>query len=205
MPRDYKNGLSKPEEQSSTPNALLTFFIGLTAGLTLTAVIFFMINSNTPSTDIAKIKPIEKIEEEVVTVEPEPEKISLSELAEKENLEEPTYEFYKILPNLKINVSEWEETQMPVEESQTTQSSDNIVYVLQVGSFQKMEMADQVKARLALLGISADIQRVVINGQDVFHRVRVGPYKDNKKLEQTKTSLINNNMPFDLLKLSVNQ
>lgn len=203
MPRDYKNSINKTEEPTSSPNALLTFAIGLAAGLIVTAAVFFNISSN-QKTDEPIAQPTEA-EEEIVTVETEPEKVSLSELAEKENLEEPTYEFYKILPNLKINVSEWEETQIPVQESQTTKSTENLVYVLQVGSFQKMEMADRVKAKLALMGISADIQRVVINGQDVFHRVRVGPYKDAQKLEQVKTNLINNNMPFDLLKLSVDQ
>ena len=203
MPKDYKNSINKTPEQSSSPNAFLTFILGLAAGLIAMMIVFFV----TKTDNQHKIETPEttNLEEEVVTVEPEPEKISLAELAEKENLEEPTYEFYKILPNLKINVSEWEETKVPTPSLNDTKPTEGIVYVLQVGSFQKMQTADQVKARLALLGINADIQRVVINGQDVFHRVRVGPYKDSEKLEQAKASLIQNNMEFDLLKLSVDQ
>ena len=77
------------------------------------------------------------------------------------------------------------------------------MYVLQVGSFKEFEAADEVKAELALLGVPADIQRVVINGQDVRHRVRIGPYKSVTKLQEARDRLIENDLDFMLLKLKM--
>ena len=53
------------------------------------------------------------------------------------------------------------------------------------------------------MGVTADIQRVVINGQDVRHRVRIGPYKDSNQLQQTKNRLLANDLDFMLLKLKM--
>ena len=72
-----------------------------------------------------------------------------------------------------------------------------------MGSFEQYEAADEVKAQLALLGINADIQRVVINGRDIRHRVRVGPYKDPAKLQEIRDRLLANNFDFMLLKLKM--
>ena len=77
------------------------------------------------------------------------------------------------------------------------------MFVLQVGSFKQFEAADEIKAKLALMGVTADIQRVVINGQDVRHRVRIGPYKDSNQLQQTKNRLLANDLDFMLLKLKM--
>ncbi len=102
---------------------------------------------------------------------------------------------------MEINVSEYEtgeETEI-VEEP----SDKPVTYILQVGSFKKFEAADEIKARLALLGVKADIQRVVINGQDVYHRVRVGPYNNVSNLEEVQQRLLANNLDFKILKLTV--
>ena len=105
---------------------------------------------------------------------------------------------------MEVNVSEYEteeETSLP---ATTSESEVPATYILQVGSFKKFEAADEVKARLALLGVNADIQRVVINGQDVYHRVRVGPYKNSDNLEEVQQRLLANNLNFKILKLTVN-
>ena len=118
---------------------------------------------------------------------------------EKEKVPAPTFDFYKILPNKEINISEW-----VAEEKQgqnRTEEKDNGIYVLQVGSFKDYKAADQTKASLALIGITAEIQRVVINGQDIHYRVRVGPYNDRDKLMAARKRLEDNNLSFMVLKL----
>ncbi len=42
-------------------------------------------------------------------------------------------------------------------------AKDKSAYILQMGSFRKFADADRMKARLALIGIEAEIQRVSIN------------------------------------------
>ncbi|MQM29727.1 MAG: hypothetical protein CRU78_03915 [Candidatus Accumulibacter phosphatis] len=46
---------------------------------------------------------------------------------------------------------------------------------LQAGSFQNMAEADNQKARLALMGVEARIQQVMLQDK-VWYRVRLGPY-----------------------------
>ena len=70
-----------------------------------------------------------------------------------------------------------------------------------MGSFKQFRAADKIKAKLAMVGVTADIQRVVINGQDVLYRVRVGPYKDTIKLQKARNRLLENGIDFISLKL----
>lgn len=90
----------------------------------------------------------------------------------------PRYEFYTLLQN---------ETVLPDREPARADKSakipkgdDAIAYILQAGSFATFEDADNLKARLALNGLIAHIQKVEVEGKN-FHRVRIGPYD---KLEQ---------------------
>jgi cell division protein FtsN len=79
------------------------------------------------------------------------------------------------------------------------------VYVLQVGSFQRFEEADKAKATLALHGIVADIQKVVINNGDTWYRVRIGPFKDLKAVQAMRAKLTASGMDFMLLRIKDGQ
>jgi len=59
-----------------------------------------------------------------------------------------------------------------------TTSKEN--YFLQAGSFQKVEEAEKLKAKLALSGYEATLQTVTIPDKGVWHRVRLGPYNSNE-------------------------
>lgn len=120
-------------------------------------------------------------------------------------LPRPTFDFYKILPEMEVAVPEWE---LDDDDSDREDTDDGGLapgtYVLQVGSFKRFEDADRAKARLALLGISATIQRVVINGQDVWFRVHVGPLSDSADIRAMRLRLIENDTDFLLLKIGEN-
>jgi cell division protein FtsN len=67
-------------------------------------------------------------------------------------------------------------------------------YLLQVASFRKSADAERLKARLALLGVQAQIQRVTINNNDTFHRVRTLPLRDRETLNATRALLKKNGL-----------
>ncbi len=71
--------------------------------------------------------------------------------------------------------------------------------MIQVGSFQRYQDADRVTARLALAGVSAGIQRVVINGSDFWYRVRIGPFNDLKSLQGARQRLTEGGFNYTLL------
>ncbi len=47
---------------------------------------------------------------------------------------------------------------------------------------------ERLKAKLALLGVQARIQRVTVNGKG-YHRVRTGPYKGKQEVNKTRALL----------------
>jgi cell division protein FtsN len=116
----------------------------------------------------------------------------------------PRFDFYTILPEMEVKVPEWKidpegsEKQKAPQEAPVT-SSDG--YMLQVGSFQRPEEADRAKARLALIGVTAGIQKVTVGGQDIWYRVRVGPFKDLASLQATRNLLTENNISFVLMRV----
>ena len=72
-------------------------------------------------------------------------------------------------------------------------------YILQVGSYPDAKGADEIKAKLALLGFQANVQPVTVNGK-AWHRVRLGPYASASDLESAKRSLTENGINAIALK-----
>lgn len=72
-------------------------------------------------------------------------------------------------------------------------------YVLQTGSYPDARGAEEAKARLALVGFSAQVLPVTINGK-TWNRVRVGPYATASELETAKRSLADNGINAIALK-----
>ena len=139
------------------------------------------------------------------------------------------FTFYDTLRDKKVNISEWMAGDRDAREEPDVKAADQVQageesgesvdeqeqlaaldpgaeddvsgYVLQVGSFRDFSSADQVKAQLALLGIFADIQRVMLNEQDIRHRVRLGPYTSVDEMRDVRGRLRDNNIEFMLIEL----
>ena len=101
------------------------------------------------------------------------------------------FDFYTLLPELEIVIPH-EETQPPKQKPNSTntqpQSNYKGGYLLQAGSFQKFNEADSLKARLALIGVEANIQSVEVN-KTKWHRVQIGPSHDRNALETLRKRL----------------
>ncbi|MDH3607698.1 MAG: SPOR domain-containing protein [Gammaproteobacteria bacterium] len=104
------------------------------------------------------------------------------------------FDFYTLLPELEIVIPQ-EETQPPKQKptsSPTTTSKQQTDYkggyLLQAGSFQQFNEADSLKARLALIGVEANIQSVEVN-KTKWHRVQIGPSNDRNALEKLRKHL----------------
>ena len=99
------------------------------------------------------------------------------------------FEFYKLLPEMEVVVSESELARRPVKPTPGSEEADHSRYVLQAGAFRRLADADRLKASLALSGFEARIQSVAVDGQDEWHRVRLGPYNDLRALNEDRTRL----------------
>ena len=101
--------------------------------------------------------------------------------------DKPDFDFYEMLPNFEVVIPERE---LDVRrDRERTPVRERGSYILQVGAFQKHADADRVKAKLALMGVESNIQRVSIDNQ-TWHRVRIGPIKDLDELNATRARLL---------------
>ncbi|MCJ0826171.1 SPOR domain-containing protein [Luteimonas sp. 50] len=67
-------------------------------------------------------------------------------------------------------------------------------YILQAGAFGASGDAEAVKARIALLGLSARVESASIDDKTVY-RVRMGPYGTASELADAKRKLANGGLP----------
>ena len=103
------------------------------------------------------------------------------------------FEFYDTLPHADVPIAE------DGKSSAAGISLPPVVtpgtYVVQAGAFPAFAEADKVKARLALLGIVAEIQSAEADGR-TFHRVRIGPIDDLNQLNRLRARLRQNRIDF---------
>ena len=106
--------------------------------------------------------------------------------------EEASFDFYDNLPESQETYSK-----------DTTQSKDDRAtqYYLQVGAFSEESQADNLKAKLALMSYESVIMSARI-GDDTFHRVSVGPYKDIDQAKKIRENLIKEGFKANLIKLT---
>lgn len=74
------------------------------------------------------------------------------------------------------------------------------MYVLQMGAFTRQTEAESLRARLALVGMTARIQPVMVDRQ-TYYRVRIGPTDDLAQLNADRARLQRHRFDSILLKL----
>lgn len=112
----------------------------------------------------------------------------------------PQYDFFTVLPEMEVVVPEQELSEQVQPQSATAPgASQGASYLLQVGSFRAMNDADQLKARLALLGVVARVQTVTVN-DTTWHRVRVGPVASAREADDIRNRLADNGIDSLVMK-----
>jgi len=191
MSRDYKNvGTARNTVRSGSPMGV-GILIGLLLGLCIALGVALYINKGA-NPFLQKQKQPEARKEA-----PAQEPAKSAATAEKPAAaaqSKPRFDFYKILPGTEEAVTDREFKRAPP-------ASAKEVYFLQVAAFQNPSDADNMKARLALAGIEAQIQTATLPDGKVWHRVRVGPFSGQDELSKSRTALKENNIEANLIKV----
>lgn len=187
--RKPRNTRNKVEPKASIPwvPMLISFIVGLFI------MFLFHLNDNVTPPAPKKDKPVVKVEK-------------------KPNTVEPTFEFYSLLPEMEVVVNDRptpkvKPAQKPEKEKPNVTSNpvkkveDTASYLLQVGSFKKLNDADGFKARLAFLGIESKVQTVTIDNKMTWHRVQVGPITGREKADLVKKQLKQNKIDSLLVRM----
>jgi cell division protein FtsN len=102
----------------------------------------------------------------------------------------PKYDFYSVLPEMEVVIPDAEikaqAEQAPSAVDPTSTAPARLL--LQAGSFRSQPDAEQMKAKLALLGQRASVVAVTVNGA-TWHRVRVGPFASARELDEARRTL----------------
>lgn len=208
MTRDYKNA-SRPKPKRSTPprtsasggNVWKGMLIGLFLGVAVAVGVALYLNRNNnpftgnqaaPKVDspaVVEKKPAaapESLKPGVGTKQPPPPPVQ-------------SYDFYKILPG--SDDPSLAPPPAPAGEARPPEDKPASVAPawFQVGAFQDEADADNLKAKLALIGVEAGIQTTTLPEKGVWHRVRVGPLRSPDEVDKMRQVLRQNGIEANLI------
>jgi cell division protein FtsN len=172
MPRDYKSRANPPSQKRAPTPGWVWFVAGLLVGVFASGLTWLKLG---PGLSLAGGKTAAATEQRTEAKPSKPAKEESSEVPK------PRFDFYTLLPEMEVVVSDQDEKEGAREQPTTGETeapapvSDNASYVVQMGSFRRYEEADRLKASLALMGVEAEIQKVTVQSGDLFYRVLSRP------------------------------
>jgi cell division protein FtsN len=186
MAKEYKPRAAA--KKKSGGGTLLGIFIGLILGLCIAVGVAWYMNK-TPIPFLTKAKPPEKTAAEPGKAVAKPDEKTTQQV------EKPRFEFYKILPGAEEPVTD----QQIKQAAKAGAPAEN--FLLQAGSFQNPADADNLKARLALLGVEAGVEPIDLPEKGTWYRVRVGPYARIDEINRVRQILAQNGIEASLVKI----
>ncbi len=101
----------------------------------------------------------------------------------------PRFDFYTILPDKEVVVPEYEIKTRTREER--VGKAKETKYIMQAGSFKVFKEADELRAKLALMGIESKVEKAKV-GSVTWNRVKMGPYTQLNSVNTIKSRLKKN-------------
>lgn len=226
MSRDLKPRLqTKKPKSGSRGSTLVGIFVGLILGALVAAGIALYFTASSPFQ-----KPRQD-ERPVPPPPPKPqggEPIALPGKAGDKPVEKPRFDFYNVLPKgsdaLPAPTKPEETTEIVKPPVKSADKPDGKPagdaaeraraeaalldkpavpekFFLQAGSFEDPSEADNLKARLALMGVEASVQKVELPEKGTVHRVRVGPYLGQEEMTKARQQLSSNGINAAIIKI----
>jgi cell division protein FtsN len=191
MSRDYKNVERKGGGRGNGSSLLVGIFIGLALGLIIALMVAWYINKMpSPFSSRAPAMRSEASKAQPTPVTPPSESGNAKTTDDKQR-----FDFYKILPGKEETApDQGKDAAKPAPEGKEA-------FFLQAGAFSSAPEADNLKARLALLGVEAAIQSTPNADKGLMHRVRVGPYTNVDELNRVRETLKQNGIQTTLIRV----
>lgn len=191
MGQDYK---SKQGPKSSGGGFLVGLFVGFLLGLCTAAgiaVYFF----KTPVPFLDRSRAPEKSPPVVQNLTETPQ-------AGKAEETKPRFDFYRILPGQEEPVTDRQLREAAKQAGKA--GAPQATYFLQAGAFQNPAEADNLKAKLALLGLEAGVEPASLAEKGVWYRVRLGPYTNVDEISRIRQQLTQNGVEVSLVRIKDN-
>lgn len=198
MSQDMKNKRKTPSRRKSGGGTLFGLFIGLVIGVVCAAGVVWYINKTpTPFTSkptqpaasapAAPAAPATTTKESPAAA-PAPLPGKPGDAAPNAS-DKPRFDFYKILPGAAEPTPQAKPAESkPAEADKGKAEALKEPTFLQAGSFQNSGDADNQKAKLAMMGVEATVQQVMVQDK-VWYRVRLGPFTRMDDLNRMRAEL----------------
>jgi len=160
--------------------------IGMIIGVSIAAgIAWYMMKSPTPFLQKAPLADKLPVAADSKSPVAKPENPGVSD--------KPRFEFYKVLTDKQDRAIV--ASPKPADKAMAADRKAITAYephLLQAGSFQNADDAEKLKAKLALLGVEANVQSANIPEKGVWYRVRLGPYKTSEEENRARNFLKQN-------------
>lgn len=202
--KDYKPRSRSSANRPARGGTVLGIFIGLVLGLVLATVIavymtkapvpFITNKTGTPPPRASAPTQDRSLAETARPAEPPRVAVPTAEPASKDK---QRFDFYRILPGQEEPVTDKELRQA----AKKGTAGPRELYVVQAGAFQNPADADNLKARLALIGLQASVEPATLPDKGTWYRVRLGPYAQLDEINRVRGQLAQNGVEASLVKL----
>jgi cell division protein FtsN len=197
MARDYKHRAHSRDTNNRRRKAQESTGVGVFKWMLVTALIIgfvvFLVYLKSPG--LQKSAPLAQIQETTVSAKPgitdASNKPSIDSKAKEQKPQLPQFDFYTILPKKEMIVPDHEIKTRTREEQ--VGKNKKASYVIQAGSSRDPKDADQLRAKLALMGIESKIQKAKVESA-IWYRVKIGPYTQMGSVNTIMSRLQKNGM-----------
>jgi len=190
MSRDYKPrdqdkkiGLRRQKYGKQQPKIALWKWM-LIVAITISFVVFLVYLKTMPIKPINIKQSSQPIENKVAADHEKNPEIKLEPKG-------PQFDFYTILPDKEVVVPEYE-IKTRVREERVGKAKE-AHYMMQAGSFKTAKEADNLRIKLASMGIESKVQKGKV-GSVNWYRVKLGPFAQADSISAIRSRLRQNNV-----------
>lgn len=194
MARDYKHRAHSRDTNNRRRKAQESTGVGVFKWMLVTALIIgfvvFLVYLKSPG--LQKSAPLAQTQEAAKASKTKTSnKVAAKQEPKEQKPQLPQFDFYTILPKKEMIVPDHEIKTRTREEQ--VGKNKKASYVIQAGSSRDPKDADQLRAKLALMGIESKIQKAKVESA-IWYRVKIGPYTQMGSVNTIMSRLQKNGM-----------
>ena len=196
MARDYKHRAQSRDADNRRRKAQESSLVGLFKWMLMTALIIgfvvFLVYLKSPGFQKSAAAQIEQSPQTASSSKSGAvDKVATKQETKDQKPQPPQFDFYTILPKKEVVVPDHEIKTRTREER--VGKNKKASYIIQAGSSRDPKDADQLRAKLALMGIESKIQKAKVESV-IWYRVKIGPYTQMGSVNTIMSRLQKNGM-----------
>lgn len=179
---------ASPQTATSTASKPLPPWTWLLGGLLVGLFVAFLVFLSSQESENSKTVPKSSTPSKPKV---SPKTVSSKAAPKQKKDKRMQYDFYTALPRMQIDIPEEE---LKYQSIQSAKKVKNLI--IQAGSFRREEDAESRRIELIMLNFEPDIVAKRDTSGTPWHRILIGPFKDQRSLDQARRRLQDNNINF---------